>query len=174
MNAIAFFDPYASSNSAKLEGQVTFHQCSIKDYVIVHISLKNFKPNSVHAIHVHEEGDLSKGCISLCAHFNPHNKLHGSYELYGQDRHVGDLKVGNIVADKNGIIDITFVDDLIDLYSYESIIGRSIVIHEKMDDLGRYRYDNDKRGKESAITGNAGGRIACAIIGRSSTDFHHT
>jgi Cu-Zn family superoxide dismutase len=38
-------------------------------------------------------------------------------------------------------------------------LGRSIVIHESIDDCG---FGHNK---ESLITGNAGGRMACAVIG---------
>ena len=42
----------------------------------------------------------------------------------------------------------------------KSIIGCSVVIHDGIDDYG---LDNDQ---ESKITGNAGGRLDCAIIGK--------
>ena len=50
-------------------------------------------------------------------------------------------------------------DKLIRLRGKYSVIGRSIVIHQKEDDLGN---GNDA---ESLKTGNAGKRIACGIIG---------
>ena len=76
-------------------------------------------------------------------------------------RHVGDL-INNIEADSKGNAQYIYKDDLIQLYGPYSIIGRSVVIHEKPDDLGM------GGNAESLKTGNAGGRVACAVIGRSS------
>ena len=50
-------------------------------------------------------------------------------------------------------------DKLIKLRGKYSVIGRSVVIHADEDDLGK---GGDK---ESLITGNAGARIACGVIG---------
>jgi Cu-Zn family superoxide dismutase len=40
-----------------------------------------------------------------------------------------------------------------------NIIGRGLIIHEDEDDLGRGGQ------KDSLVTGHAGKRIACAVIG---------
>ena len=66
-------------------------------------------------------------------------------------RHVGDL--GNVKAgeDKVGRYDST--DRMVMIYGdLNNVIGRSVVVHEKIDDLG-------KGGNEESLkTGNAGPR----------------
>jgi len=162
--ATVIFDPFSSFNKGHISGFVKFFQEGLDYKTIIRIKLSGFKPFSVHGIHIHEWGDQSQGCDSACAHFNPEKTLHGSIKLYGHDRHHGDL-LNNVHADKNGQVDIVYEDDLIDLSGKFSVIGRSVVIHEKEDDLGRYRYEKSSRGKESSTTGNAGKRIACSVIG---------
>ena len=171
MNAICVFDPASSYNSAKISGYVAFHQCTPSSETCVIINLSGLPPNSAHGIHIHEEGDLTKGCESLCAHYNPHNKLHGNIRNNGKNRHVGDL-VNNVFSDEKGNVKFYYHDDLVSLFEPHSVIGRSVVIHEKPDDLGIYRDEDTPRGKESGKTGNAGKRIACSLIGRTKTDFH--
>ena len=47
-----------------------------------------------HGFHIHEFGDLSNGCESAGAHYNPDDVDHGDLDK----GHVGDLE--NVVADK--------------------------------------------------------------------------
>jgi Cu-Zn family superoxide dismutase len=78
-----------------------------------------------------------------------------------KNRHVGDL--GNVVVDQNGNANYTFFDDVIKLRGFRcNIIGRGLVIHENPDDCGQA---HGEQRHESLKTGNAGKRIACAIIG---------
>lgn len=77
---------------------------------------------------------------------------------------MGDL--GNIVADMDGIAKFEFNDRLLALSGPNSILGRAVVVHELADDMGRGDHSQPgTQGKTSKTTGNAGGRIACGIIG---------
>lgn len=87
-----------------------------------------------------------------------YNFLQKSHGAPGdKERHVGDL--GNIVADYAGVSTINHVDKIIDLEGPYNIIGRAVVVHEKEDDLGKGGHP------DSLTTGNAGGRVACGVIG---------
>lgn len=105
-----------------------------------------------HGFHVHEFGDLSKGCESAGGHYNPEGVDHGGLS----DGHIGDL--GNIVANDDGIARFKIVARRIDLSGDRSIVGRAIVIHADEDDLGT---GGDE---ESLKTGNAGDRLACGVV----------
>ena len=143
-------------NQNNIEGSIIFRENHKDKCVDITISLKGIKPG-LHGFHVHEFGDLREGCKSACAHYNPFNKSHGGPN--DKERHVGDL--GNIKANNKGIVKTKMCDKLIKLRGKYSIIGRSIVIHEDEDDLGRGGYP------DSLTTGHAGSRIACGIIGYS-------
>jgi Cu-Zn family superoxide dismutase len=155
LNFIATFDE-------KIKGSVKFHQCSPKHEVLVLFDLKGFNPNKIHACHIHEYGDLIDGCKSLGAHLNLKNKEHGTIFFDVENSHTGDL-INNIESDNNGIVKFSYSDPRLMLFGNveKSIIGCSVVIHDGKDDYG---FGNNK---ESKITGNAGGRMVCAIIGKS-------
>uniref|UniRef100_P36214 Superoxide dismutase [Cu-Zn], chloroplastic n=1 Tax=Populus tremuloides TaxID=3693 RepID=SODCP_POPTM len=73
-------------------------------------------------------------------------------------RHAGDL--GNIVANAEGVAECR-QSWQIRYHSLRpnSVVGRALVVHELQDDLG-------KGGHELSLsTGNAGGRLACGVVG---------
>nr|WKK95848.1 Cu/Zn superoxide dismutase [Mesosphaerum suaveolens] len=117
-------------------------------------NISGLKPG-LHGFHVHALGDTTNGCMSTGPHFNPAGKEHGSPE--GDVRHAGDL--GNITAGDDGTATFTLIDSQIPLSGANSIVGRAVVVHADPDDLGRGGHELCK------TTGNAGGRIACGIIG---------
>lgn len=117
-------------------------------------TIAGLKPG-LHGFHVHALGDTTNGCLSTGAHFNPFGKEHGAPE--DENRHAGDL--GNATAGEDGNATIKVSDIQIPLSGPNSIIGRAIVVHADPDDLGRGGHELSK------TTGNAGGRLACGVIG---------
>lgn len=155
----------------KIKGIVKFTEDLENSNVIIWVKLSGLNPNSQHGFHVHESGDLSDNCESMCAHFNPYNKNHGcpgnsNNSNNSNERHVGDL--GNLQTDFEGNVDYTFVDNCISLRGDQTnIIGRGLIIHADPDDCG-------KGGHELSLkTGNSGKRIGCGIIGYSKENFNH-
>jgi Cu-Zn family superoxide dismutase len=140
----------------KVEGTVTFSEG--ETWTTITLSLSGLKKNTKHGFHIHECGDVSKGCESMCAHFNPFKNNHGGPK--SSDRHAGDL--GNIKTDDNGCAKYSFRDNIIKLHGRANIIGRGLVIHADPDDLGLGGHELSK------TTGNSGKRIACAVIGIKS------
>ena len=154
IKAIAVF------TGADIKGTVTFTETN--ESVRIDVNIVGLKPDSLHGFHVHEAGDLTDKCMSMCAHFNPFNKTHGGPDSV--HRHVGDL--GNLKTNKKGEAKYSFYDDIIKLRGFKSnIIGRGLIIHEDEDDCGQGENE------DSLVTGNAGKRISCAVIGYAKENF---
>ena len=146
----------------EINGNVKFTEELNEGLVRIDLNITGLKPNSLHGFHVHEAGDLTDKCTSMCAHFNPYGKSHGCPGM--KERHVGDL--GNIKTNSKGEAKYSFYDDVIKLRGTKcNIIGRGLIIHEDEDDCGK------GGNAESLKTGNAGKRIACAVIGYSKENF---
>ncbi|KMZ60238.1 Superoxide dismutase [Cu-Zn] [Zostera marina] len=142
------------TGSQGVQGTVFFDQEAENGPTVVNASLTGLKPGD-HGFHIHALGDTTNGCMSTGPHFNPHGKVHGS--PLDEIRHAGDL--GNVTAKEDGTVNFTTTDTQIPLLGPLSIIGRAVVVHAESDDLG-------KGGHELSLsTGNAGGRVACGVIG---------
>jgi Cu-Zn family superoxide dismutase len=149
----------------EIKGLVKFTEDLEKKLIKIEVNISGLEPNTSHGFHVHEAGDLTDKCTSMCAHFNPYGKTHGCPGMV--ERHVGDL--GNIHANNKGDAKYVFYDNIIKLRGVKcNIIGRGLIIHEGEDDCGQ------GGNTESLKTGNAGKRIACAVIGYSKENFKHS
>ena len=145
-----------------IKGTVKFSEDLSNNMVKIDLNISGLIPNSLHGFHVHEAGDLTDKCTSMCSHFNPYGNTHGCPGM--SKRHVGDL--GNIKTNNKGEAKYTFYDNVIKLRGTKcNIIGRGLIIHEDEDDCGK------GGNAESLKTGNAGKRIACAVIGFSKENF---
>lgn len=115
-------------------------------------------PPGDHGFHIHRAGDLrGTGCKGACDHFHngppsSHGGSHGGPPGTRGMRHTGDL--GNIRASEPEYS--FYLRDL----RLSDLFGRSVIVHADPDDYGRGGHEDSK------ITGHAGARIACAIIGR--------
>lgn len=145
--AIAVLHPTANN---KVSGTVTFTE--VADGVQVRAEISGLTPGK-HGFHVHEFGDCSApDANSAGAHFNPTNKPHAGPDA--PERHEGDM--GNVQADASGKATLEYVDHQISLTNDQrSVIGRSVVVHAKADDL------------KTQPSGDSGARVACGVIGRS-------
>ncbi len=139
--------------NSSVEGVVTLAQ-EDDGPTTVNVRITGLTPGK-HGFHLHEFGDTTNGCMSTGAHFNPNGKTHGAPE--DDVRHAGDL--GNIVANAEGVAEATILDNQIPLGGPNSVIGRALVVHELEDDLGKGGHEL------SLTTGNAGGRLACGVVG---------
>jgi len=150
MQAVATF------RDANIQGTVRFTQSEPYAPVLIDIDIRGLRPHHKHGFHVHEYGDMTDHCTSMCSHFNPYGEVHGGPT--SKHRHVGDL--GNLQTDRRGHARYQMTDPVIRLHGTKcNIVGRGLIIHADEDDLGLGANEASKK------NGNAGDRIACAVIG---------
>ncbi|MGE8219135.1 MAG: superoxide dismutase family protein [Stenotrophomonas acidaminiphila] len=117
--------------------------------------ISGLKPGSEHGFHIHEKGDCSApDGTSAGGHFNPGNAEHGSIDAPAH--HGGDMP--NIVADAQGNAHVDGpVSSNVNAGKGDGfdIIGRGLIVHADPDDY------------HSQPTGNAGARLACAVIAKA-------
>ena len=145
-----------ASATAKLEatkgnsanGMVRFDQFDGK--VVVSGEISGLRPNAEHGFHVHDKGDCSSGDgMSTGGHFNPTTQPHGAHG-HGQ-HHTGDLP--SLKADAYGVAKFSFESKSVTVgEGATNVVGRGLIVHRDPDDL------------KTQPTGNAGPRVACAVI----------
>lgn len=109
-------------------------------------------PNSTHALHIHEKGDCSAAdATSAGGHFNPGAQPHGRSS--GAAHHAGDMD--NVVADGEGVARVEVQARGVTLGggAANDVANRAVIVHAQADDY------------TTQPTGNAGGRVACGVIG---------
>ena len=141
----------APTTGSSASGTVHFSQAG--DRVRVSGEMRGLKPGAQHGFHVHEKGDCSSGDgMSTGGHFNPTGKAHGNHGM--GEHHTGDLP--SLVADAAGVAAFNFESATISVGGGATdITGRGLIVHRDPDDY------------KTQPTGNAGPRIACAVIVRS-------
>jgi superoxide dismutase, Cu-Zn family len=136
---------------SKVIGEVTFDQVGNRVRVVAYV--QGLKPGQEHGFHIHEVGDCSdpQG-MHTKGHFNPFGKPHGHFS--SPERHAGDLPA--LKAGKDGRAKVDVELDIITVTpGPASIVGRGLIVHADPDDY------------KTQPTGNAGARIACAVIQRN-------
>jgi superoxide dismutase, Cu-Zn family len=147
--ALAALAPLSGS---KVAGTVTFTKA--ESGLKISGKITGLTPGK-HGFHVHEFGDCTApDGASAGGHFNPTDEPHASPK--DAHRHTGDL--GNIEANAEGTATVDFVDSKATFEGPNSILGRGLIVHAGEDDL------------KTQPTGNAGGRLACAVIGVTKGD----
>lgn len=111
-------------------------------------------PEGEHAIHIHAKGvcDPASGFGTAGGHFEPGTNAHGFKDAAGP--HAGDMP--NQFVDGDGKLRAEVLNSAVTLGEGANSLldedGSALVIHEGADDYA------------SQPTGNAGGRLACAVI----------
>jgi Cu-Zn family superoxide dismutase len=150
--AHAVLEPRSGSN---VTGTVDF-ATTANGGLMVRSYIKNAAPGE-HGFHIHAIGDCSSAdAKSAGGHFNPTGENHGAPKAF--DHHAGDL--GNVEVASNGMGSAETIiakPGHSGFAGWSTIIGKSIVLHEKRDDL------------KTQPSGDAGSRVACGVIKTSAT-----
>jgi Cu-Zn family superoxide dismutase len=123
----------------------------------VHLTgrLTGLVAGGTHAFHIHETGDCSAPTAdSAGPHFNPGGEPHGNRDAGAH--HAGDMP--NVVADATGTAQVDVLLDDVELGTSgpRDVLGRALIVHAQADDYS------------TQPSGNAGARIACGVIGRTT------
>jgi Cu-Zn family superoxide dismutase len=126
--------------------------------VIVSVTIQGATPGP-HGIHIHEHGDCGDTSAAAAgAHFNPSGDPHAGPSALRH--HAGDL--GNIDVEANGTGHLEIMLHTIPgVRSPTELVGRSVVVHERVDDLS------------TQPSGDSGSRIACGVIAAAESPTAH-
>lgn len=142
-----------SKSGSPVTGKVIFTQQPSGE-TRAEVWISNATPGQ-HGLHIHEKGDCSApDATSAGGHFNAAGNPHASPS--DKARHNGDFGNIEIGADGKGHMVIT-TDMLTVLPGPNCVVGKSVVFHEKADDL------------KTQPTGAAGARFGCGVVVETPT-----
>jgi Cu-Zn family superoxide dismutase len=148
----------------RLAGTATFTQAG--NGVQLAIDAQGLPPGP-HGFHVHKNGECAPGpdaatgnIVAFGAaggHFDPMQSMkHGAPDTPPEHAHAGDMP--NLVAGADGRAQVSFNTPKLTVAPGKlSVLGRTLVIHEKVDD------------HVSNPAGNSGGRVLCGLIEPGTT-----
>jgi Cu-Zn family superoxide dismutase len=139
------------TSSGEDAGSAAFKESKDGKQLSITVKLKNL-PFGDHAVHIHANPVCDAPDFKTAGgHFNPGQKQHGMDNPMGH--HAGDMPQNISIGEKH-TGEITYKVDYLTLEpgAPTSVLGRSIMVHEKADDM------------KTDPTGNAGNRIACGVI----------
>lgn len=128
MATLQVFNPSVATAS----GSVSFSTEKEGGPVKITVSLQGLGKGKKYALHIHQFGDISGDKLAFTGtHFNPTNASHSC--IGNATRHAGDLQPVEISAE--GSFTAQWSSELISMdgSSENSIIGRSVVLHEGED-----------------------------------------
>jgi len=143
--AVAKLEPTKGNTTA---GTVEFRERGSNKVEVV-ANITGLAANLEHGFHLHEKADCSSGDgMSAGGHWNPDNQPHGPQNA---PHHAGDMP--SLKADASGNAKVTFMLDGVTVAAgMKSVVGRGLIVHKDPDDF------------KTQPTGNAGARLACAIV----------
>lgn len=127
-----------------------------QDRLVIEGTVDGLSPG-LHAVHIHEYGDLRDNGANIGGHYNPDRTPHGSPSNAREHRHLGDL--GNMEVDASGRGIIRLEDRYLNVWN---LIGRAVSIKERADSFDPTSPDGD-----------AGASVAIALVARSSGLFEN-
>lgn len=146
----------AEVRNAKGEMVGTLTLAQEPDGVRLTVELSNLPPG-FHGFHIHAVGKCEAPFTSAAGHFNPAAQTHA--------HHAGDLP--NLLVNVDGRAFLMVKTARFKLEELFDADGSAIIIHADPDNHAnipaRYRPDPDA---STLATGDAGGRIACGVIGK--------
>lgn len=135
----------------------------MREYTTSPLSMSGFvsrlpRPNSVYGFSINENGWYvsSERCEDTGAHWNPTGENHGPMNGVGVDVHAGDI--ASIRGGSTGMANYFAMAYKPTLWGENSIIGKSMVVYDEVDDFGRGGT------AESAENGGMVTPIACCHI----------